>query len=87
MSTPVTIQLAQRGVLTLPKPLREQYDLQPGVEFTLLDLDGVFVLSRRRSQVDMLAESIASSLAERGETLESMLQALREERERYGADE
>lgn len=87
MSTQMTIQLAQRGVLTLPKPLREQYDLQPGIEFTLLDLDGVFVLSRRRSQVDMLAKSIASSLAERGETLESMLQALREERERYGADE
>lgn len=83
MSTPMTLQLAQRGILTLPKSLRQQYDLQPGAEFTLFDLDGVFVLSQRRSQVDLLAERIASSLTAQGETLESMLQALRAERERY----
>ncbi len=87
MSAPITIQLAQRGVFTLPKPLREQYDLQPGAEFTLLDLDGVFVLSQRRSQVDALAERIATALTERGETLESILAILREERERYDQDE
>lgn len=87
MSAPMTIQLAQRGVLTLPKPLREQYDLQPGAEFTLLDLDGVFVLSRRRSQIDTLAERIATAFTEQGETLESMLTILREERERYDQDE
>ena len=47
---------------------------------TLFDLDGVFVLSRRPSQVDALADRIADELADRGETLESMLQTLRKVR-------
>jgi hypothetical protein len=51
----------------------------------LLDLGGVFVLSPRLSEVDVLAEPIAADLQARGETLASMLQALREEREKVAA--
>ncbi len=87
MSDTVTLQLAQRGVLTLPKTLRESYNLQPGDSFTLLDLGGVFVLSPRRSEIDALAERLTQSLTQQGETLETMLQALREERERYVASQ
>ncbi|HKZ54740.1 MAG TPA: AbrB/MazE/SpoVT family DNA-binding domain-containing protein [Anaerolineales bacterium] len=83
MNDTLTIQLAARGVLTLPKPLREAYGLKPGAQLTLLDLGGVFVLSPRNSQIDTLAERITRDLVERGETLESMLRVLREERERY----
>ena len=83
MRDTVSIQLGQRGVLTLPKALRDQYDLQPGNDFTLLDLGGVFVLSPTRSKIDSLADQLAASLAQKGETLESMLAVLREERERY----
>jgi hypothetical protein len=36
-------------------------------------------------EVDALAEPIAADLQAQGETLESMLQALREEREKYAA--
>ncbi len=79
----MTLQLAQRGVLTLPKSLRETYTLSPGDELTLLYLLGVFVLSRRRSVIDTLADKITAELVEKGETLESMLQTLRAERERY----
>lgn len=87
MSDTVTLQLAQRGVLTLPKTLREIYNLQPGDSFTLLDLGGVFVLSPRRSQIDALADRLTQTLAQQGESLESMLQALREERERYAGQD
>ena len=83
MSDSLTVKMAQRGVVTLPKVLRENYDLRPGDTFTLLDLGGVFVLSPRRSEIDALADRLTDALTERGETLESMLQALREERERY----
>jgi bifunctional DNA-binding transcriptional regulator/antitoxin component of YhaV-PrlF toxin-antitoxin module len=83
MSDTITVQMGQRGVVTLPKALRESYNLQPGDRFTLLNLDGVFVLSPRRSEIDVLADRLTQALTERGETLESMLQALREERERY----
>lgn len=79
------LRMSQRGVVTLPKALRESYSLRPGDSFTLLDLGGVFVLSPRRSEVDPLADRITQALAERGETLETMLKALREERDQYAS--
>ena len=78
-----TIQVAQRGLVTLPKEVRQAHNIQPGQQMTLLDLDGVFVLSPQPSQVDALADRIADELAGRGETLESMLQTLREVRAEY----
>jgi AbrB family looped-hinge helix DNA binding protein len=83
----LTVEIGQRGVVTLPKALRESYDLKPGDDLTLLDLGGVFVLSPRRSEVDVLAQRIVRTLSERGETLESMLQTLHEERERYAGQD
>ena len=87
MSDAVTVQMTQRGVVILPKALRERYKLRPGDRFTLLDLGGVFVLTPRRSEIDALADRITQALTERGETLETMLQILREERERYGGQD
>ena len=84
MST-MTVRVARRGLLTLPKALRDAYNIEPGDALTLLDLGGVFVISPRLSEVDALAEPIAVDLQARGETLASMLQALREEREKYAA--
>lgn len=78
-----TVQMAKRGVVTIPQAIRESYGMQPGDIFTLLDLGGgVLVLSPRRSEIDVLAERMRSQWAEEGETLETMLQALREERDR-----
>lgn len=84
MNKTLTAQISQRGVLTLPKALRESYKLKPGDVVTVIDLGGSFVISPKRSEVDRLADEISSSLAERGESLESMLTILREEREKYG---
>jgi len=78
-----TVHVAQRGLVTLPKEVRQAHNIQPGQPMTLLDLDGVFVLSTQPSQVDALADRIAEELAGRGETLESMLQALHEVRAEY----
>jgi len=83
MSDAMTVQIGQRGVVTLPKELRQSYNLRPGDSLTIIDLGGVFALSPRRSEVDALAERIAQTLTATGETLETMLQTLREERERY----
>ena len=84
MSEPITLQVSQRGIVTLQKALRETYKLEAGDFLTLIDLGGVFVLSPRRAEVDRLADQIASDLGQRGETLESMLLALREERQQSG---
>lgn len=83
MTGPITVQLAQRGLLTLPKALRDTYHLEAGDTLTLIDLGGVFVLSPRQAEANRLADQIAQDLAARGESLESMLAALRESRERY----
>jgi len=83
MSDAITVQIGQRGVVTLPKELRQSYNLRPGDSLTIIDLGGVFALSPRRSEVDALADRITQALTAKGETLETMLQTLREERERY----
>jgi D-alanine-D-alanine ligase len=47
----------------------------------------ILVVARKTpkpSQVDALADRMAAELQDKGESLESMLQALREERDRYG---
>lgn len=85
MPDTITIQVTQRGLVTLPKALRQAYSIQEGDQMTLLDLGGVFVLSPRRSEIDRIAEQIRTALVEKGESLESMLQALRETRQRYEA--
>ena len=81
----ITLQMAKRGVITIPKSLRESYGMQPGDTFTLLDLGGILVLSPRRSEIDALADKMAAQWAEDGETLETMLRALRVERDRRGS--
>ena len=83
MSDMMTVQVAQRGLVTLPKALRETYHIREGDLLTLLDIGGVFVLSPRRSEIDDLANAISADLAEKGVNLESMLLALREAREKY----
>jgi bifunctional DNA-binding transcriptional regulator/antitoxin component of YhaV-PrlF toxin-antitoxin module len=71
-------------LITIPKALREAYHIREGDMLTLLDLGGVFVLSRRRSTIDDLTEELKTTLLDQDESLESMLQALREAREKYG---
>jgi len=83
MSDLMILQVAQRGVVTLPKALRDTYRIREGDQLTLLDLGGVFVLSTRKSEIDNLADQIKEVLVDEGESLESMLIALRESRERY----
>ena len=77
---PITLQMSKRGIITIPKPLRESYNLNPGDTFSLIDLGGVFVLSPQRSEIDVIADKIAAQWEEDGASLESMLQALRDER-------
>ena len=84
MPESAALKMGQRGVVTLPKDLREQYHLEAGDDLTLLDLGGAFVLSPRRSEVDALADRLSSTLSRKGESLQGMLKAVREEREKYG---
>lgn len=86
MSKAFQVQVVRRGVITLPKKLREQSQISEGDTLTLIDLgDGVVVMTPRISRVDEIADKLARKWQDSGETLESMLATLREVRAEYEA--
>ena len=80
-----TVQVRQRGTLTLPVELRERYSIKTGDTFRLVDLDGIFVLTPMTPMVPELAREIERARIEAGLSVEEMLKGLREQRERYMA--
>ena len=84
MKSTYQLQVGRRGVITFPKELRDQNNITDGDILTLFELsEGVFVISRRRSQVDEVAHKLAQEWQDSGESLESMLTTLREVRAEY----
>ena len=84
MNNTFKVQVVRRGLITLPKELRDQSHINEGDILTLIDLgDGVVVMSPRRSRVDGIADKLAKEWQDSGETLESMLETLREVRAEY----
>lgn len=82
-----TIQIRRKGVITLPVELRRRYGLSEGDVFTLVDLgDGSFLLTANVSQVARLGDQAVELMSQEDVTLEELLQALDEERERYYHD-
>lgn len=78
-----TIQVRQRGTMTLPVELRAKYSIQPGDTFRLVDLDGILVLTPMSPMVPELAREIERAQLAAGLSVEEMLVGLREQRERY----
>jgi AbrB family looped-hinge helix DNA binding protein len=84
MSDVFQVQVVRRGIITLPKELRENNNIEEGDMMNIIDLgDGVFVVSRQRSRVDEIANKLAKEWKDSGESLESMLTTLREVRAKY----
>ncbi len=79
-----TIQLRDKGVITLPMSLRRKYSLRTGDVFSVSDLgEGAFIITPKSSRVAALGDKVADILQAEGVTVEQMLEALNEERERY----
>lgn len=84
MTVSTNIQIRSKGTLTLPIELRRKYQLDEGDVITLIDLgNGSFLLTPTVSQVDRLGNRITQSLVDEGVSLDDLLTALDEERERY----
>ena len=84
MNNTFQVQVVRRGIITLPKELREHNSIEEGDMLTLIDLgDGVVVISPQRSRVDEIANKLAREWQDSGESLESMLSTLREVRAKY----
>lgn len=78
-----TIQVRQRGTLTLPAELREKYRIGVGDTVRIVDLDGIMVLTPMVPMVPALAREIERMRLAAGLSVEELLGALREQRERY----
>lgn len=76
------IQVRGRGTLTLPSRVRARYALAEGDPMTLVDLDGVLVLSPKVGVVPKLAAEIERMRKEAGISLEELVEAQREQRKR-----
>ena len=84
MSITTTIQIRGKGAVTIPVELRRKYGLDEGDIITLIDLgDGSFLLTPNVTKVDRLADRVAQAMAIEGISLDEILTALDEERERY----
>lgn len=81
--TSSTIQVRQRGTLTLPAEIRQKYGIEAGDSFRIVDLDGVFILTPMVPMVPELAREIEKMRVEAGISTEEMLRTLREERAKY----
>jgi bifunctional DNA-binding transcriptional regulator/antitoxin component of YhaV-PrlF toxin-antitoxin module len=77
------IQVRQRGTLTLPAELRDKYRIGVGDTIRVVDLDGILVLTPMVPMVPELAREIERARLAAGLSVEELLGALREQRERY----
>ena len=82
----LTIQVRERGVITLPAELREKYNIENGNIFRLVDLDGIFVFVPMVPMVPELANEIERIRLEAGLSMDELLDDLRKQRERYNKE-
>jgi len=81
-----TIQVRERGVVTLPAELREKYNIENGKIFHLVDLDGIFVFVPMVPMVPELANEIERIRLEAGLSVDEFLDDLRKQREQYNKE-
>lgn len=72
------IQVAKRGVVTLPAEVRRENQIREGQNLSLIDLNGVLVIVPQELQTDRLANRLAQAWQAQGLDLETMLKTLRE---------
>ncbi len=72
-----TLQVRQRGALTLPAELRQKYGIEAGDTFRLVDLDGIFILTPMVPMVPELVREIEKTRQEAGLNMDELLISLR----------
>lgn len=76
-------RVTEKGQATIPKELREKYDLEPGDEVVWIDTDdGIVVKKRTRTGGRGMLVSEDVSEADRQAVAEALAERLRERRDR-----
>ena len=81
----ITLQVRQRGTVTLPMRLREKYQIEDGDVFTLIDLGGAFLFAPGVSVVPRLVAQIEQIRKQEGLSVDDLIEGLDDEREQYDA--
>ena len=64
MKNTFQVQVVGRGIITLPKKLRDLNNIEEGDTLTLIDLgDGIVVISPQRSRVDEIRQQTCQGMA------------------------
>ena len=72
MSRAATVQIRQRGTVTLPVKLREKYGMRDGDPVTIVDLEGIFLLTPRILAVPRIAKELERLRKKKGLTLRDL---------------
>lgn len=81
------MQVRGRGNLTLPAKWRRKYSLDEGDPVTLIDLEGVLVVSPKLSLVDKFGNQIEEMRKREGLSVEELVQGVAQQRAaRHGKD-
>jgi len=76
-------RITEKGQATIPKPLREKYDLEPGDEVIWMDTDeGIVVKKRTRTGGRGMLVPDDTSREEREAVAEELAERVRERRDR-----
>ena len=74
------IKIRQRGQLTIPQPVREQWSTQNGDVMTLVQFDEFAILAPMMLKTPSLAKQFSQIMDEEGISLADLLEGLNEER-------
>jgi len=78
-----TIVIRKQGRWTLSAELRRKYGVKAGDTFTLIDLDGSFLITPHISQVTHAGNRIEQILLEKNLRPDDFLESLENDREQY----
>ena len=85
---PETTRVTDKGQTTIPKPLREEYGIEPGDEVVWIeDEDGTRVARADRTEGRVMLADEEMSRAEREEAADALVRGLQEARENEWAVE
>lgn len=82
----LSVQVRERGTITLPAELRQRYGIDAGDTFSVIDLDGMFVLVPMVMLVPDLAAELERARLEAGLSVDDLIRGVREQRAAYHAD-
>ncbi|MGI4790668.1 MAG: AbrB/MazE/SpoVT family DNA-binding domain-containing protein [Janthinobacterium lividum] len=76
-----TIEFVKKGQLTIPKRIRDAFNIEPGQKGTLIELEGAILILPRQSQIPVLFDEIRDGLGTADLSLEEMVLEMRRIRE------